>query len=75
VSLNTGGYDGRDMRHACQEGKMPTKFWSGKAVEGCNRLNGISNHDLKPELGIYKLIEKIQTNETNWLQRVERMEY
>jgi hypothetical protein len=45
-----------------------------KPVKGCTRLDKITNHDTKSELGIYKLNEKIQINKSNWLQPVERME-
>jgi hypothetical protein len=34
----------------------------------------MSNYDIRSELGIYKLTERVQMNETNWLQHVERME-
>jgi hypothetical protein len=43
-------------------------------VKGCTRLDKMLTHDVMSEFGIYELNEKMQTNETNWLQHVKGME-
>jgi hypothetical protein len=43
-------------------------------VKGCTRLDQLSDHDIRSELGIYKLTEKIQKNKANRLLNAERME-
>jgi transcriptional antiterminator len=45
-----------------------------RLVKSCTRLDKLSNHDLRSELEMCKVTEKIQINNINWLQYMERME-
>jgi hypothetical protein len=39
-----------------------------RSIKDCTRLDTTSNHCIRSELGLHKLSEKIEVNETNLLQ-------
>jgi hypothetical protein len=45
-----------------------------RSVRGCTRLDKISNEDIRKELGVFLINDRIRRYRQDWLEHVERME-
>jgi hypothetical protein len=46
-----------------------------RTIKGCTRLDQIRNEDIRNELGISPLSEKIREYRNKWKAQLQRMEY
>jgi hypothetical protein len=45
-----------------------------RSVKGCTRLDKIRNGDIRKELGVFSITDRIRRYRQDWLEHVARME-
>jgi hypothetical protein len=45
-----------------------------RSVKGCTRLDKIRNEDIRKELGMFSINDRIRRYRQDWLEHVEKME-
>jgi hypothetical protein len=62
--------DSEEKRHAERQA-AEMRFL--RSVKGCTRLDKIWNEDIRKELGVFSINDRIRRYRQDWLEHVERM--